>query len=258
MDKKYIAGKKIIVALLFALFSIGLMYGVSVIFKTATFISDTGGLSTFASMFGTLYGIVVAFVIFEVWSQFNRTSGLVDKEASGLERLFRLTLYINDNKLAAKMKTVIKNYANLVSKEQFQKLACGLRDTKSGHAFREIVKVIKEIKFGDEKDPIVFQDIVEHYCHLSETRTERINQSLARLPYLLKVFLYASSFLTLVIFIFMPFANIFYGFLTTGTLAFIIAMVFQLINDLDNPFDGFWIITPEPFDRAIKHIEEDY
>jgi hypothetical protein len=35
-------------------------------------------------------------------------------------------------------------------------------------------------------------------------------------------------------------------------------MIFQLVEDLDNPFVGHWNITPEPFERAMKHIEEDY
>jgi len=35
-------------------------------------------------------------------------------------------------------------------------------------------------------------------------------------------------------------------------------MIFQIIEDLDNPFVGHWNLTPEPFARALKHIEEDY
>lgn len=72
------------------------------------------GPSAFLSVFGTLYGILAAVVVFEVWTQYNHTSELVDKEAQRLERLFRLTLYFRDPKLTDKMKDAIKNYANLV------------------------------------------------------------------------------------------------------------------------------------------------
>jgi hypothetical protein len=46
--------------------------------------------------------------------------------------------------------------------------------------------------------------------------------------------------------------------LSVFTIAFLQAMIFNIIEDLDNPFAGHWTLTPEPFARALKHIEEDY
>ena len=256
--KTKMVSKKLAISILFASLACIIMYGFRFFFKTDLFISDSGGISSFASVFGTLYGIMVAFVIFEVWSQFNKTSSLVDREGTSLERLFRLTLYIKDKGLSQRMKKAIKHYTDLVITDQFPKLAKGERTNESSKAFREISKVIHNINPKSERDHIVFQDIVDNYGQLSDIRVERINQSLAKLPHLLKVFLWSSSLFTLIIFITMPFSNMFYGFLTTGALAFIIVMVFQIIEDLDNPFVGFWTLSTEPFERAIKHIEEDY
>lgn len=52
-----------------------------------------------------------------------------------------------------------------------------------------------------------------------------------------------------------PSANIYFSFLASGALSFIIGMIFQLVEDLDNPFVGHWNITPEPFERVLKHIK---
>lgn len=62
-------------------------------FHTELFLDDVSGLGSFLSVFGTLYGILAAFVVFEVWSQYNRISALIEKEAQALEQLFRLSLY---------------------------------------------------------------------------------------------------------------------------------------------------------------------
>ena len=35
-------------------------------------------------------------------------------------------------------------------------------------------------------------------------------------------------------------------------------MIYQLVEDLDNPFAGHINVTTEPFERALRHIEEDY
>jgi hypothetical protein len=156
------------------------------------------------------------------------------------------------------MKARILSYANMVIAGRFQKLSQGSRNVENGKEFRKIFQVINQIKFDDDHDQVAFDHLMGHYGQLSEIRTARITQSLARLPFILKAFVYIASFLGLGLFVLMLFANMYYGFVCTGGLAFIMAMVAQLIEDLDNPFSGNWNITPEPFERALQHIENDY
>lgn len=245
-------------SLIFALISAVAMYLVRMYFHTEAYLSDIGGIQTFFGVFGILYGIMAAFVVFEVWNQYNEASGLIDKEAQGLERLYRLTLYFRDEKFTKDMLTIIKHYTLNVIEGKFQTLGGGQRNVENGKLFRKIADVIREIKFDDNHDAIVYDHILEHYGQLGLTRTERINKSLQRMPVLLKAFIYVSSGLIMTVFIILPFANPVYGMLSTFGLGFVLVMVYQLIEDLDNPFVGNWNISPEPFERALKHIEEDY
>lgn len=233
-------------------------YFIRLFFHTDQYLSDVSGLSAFLSVFGTLYGILTAFVVFEVWSQYNHVSELIDKEGQGLERLYRLTLYFRDDALTARMKAAISHYATLVAEGKFHTLGEGGRNAANGIAFRKIFEIIRDIKFDDDHDSIVFEQILEHYGNLGQTRTERRNQSLNRLPTILKAFIYLSSFFALLAFLFMPFSQPLYAVLSVLTIAFLQAMIFQMIEDLDNPFVGQWTLTPEPFVRALQHIEEDY
>jgi hypothetical protein len=248
----------VIRSLLFALVAVVASYLFRVFFHTDTYLADVGGLSAFLSVFGTLYGILAAFVVFEVWNQYNHISELIDKEAQGLERLYRLTLYFRDDKLTAQVKNAIAEYADIIIEGKFGKLAAGLRNVDHGLAFRKMADIIRHVEFDDDHDSIVFEQIVEHYGNLGQIRTERLNQSLSRLPVLLKSFIYIASFFALATFVMMPFLNQYYGFLSVFIIGFLQAMIFQIIEDLDNPFVGHWNLTPEPFARALKHIEEDY
>jgi hypothetical protein len=245
-------------SLLFAVVAAILNYLARRLFHTDLYITDVGGLSAFLSVFGTLYGILAAFVVFEVWTQYNRISELIDKEAQGLERLYRLTLYFRDEELTAKMKAAIETYVHLVIKGRFEKLGAGERNIENGVAFRKVAEVIRNTQFDDDHDSIVFGQLLEHYGNLGQIRTERQNQSLSRLPSLLKLFIYIASFFALFTFVFMPFSNPFYGVLAAAIIGFLQAMVFQIIEDLDNPFVGQWNLTPQSFERALKHIENDY
>ncbi len=228
------------------------------LFHTGDFLADLGGIGAFLTVFGTLYGILAAFIVFEVWNQFNQISKLIDKEAQGIERLYRLTLYFRDEKLTTTMKAAITEYVNLVVDGKFKMIAKGGRNKVTGVSFRKIADIIRHIVFNDDHDSIVFDHILDHYGELAQIRTERLNQSLTRLPSLLKNFIYISSFFALVVFLFMPFENQYYALLSVTITAFLQSMIFHIIEDLDNPFVGHWNLTPEPFARALLHIEEDY
>ena len=249
--------KKIIIACITAACALGAMYLGRVFLNTQAFVSDTGGLSAFTSVYGTLYGILLAFIIFEVWNQFNKTSELLDQEALGLERLFALSLDFRDKQFAARMKKRIQAYIQLVTKD-FDALGKGQRPKESSKAFRKIAQQLRKITFDDDHDQTVFRSIIEQYGRLAEVRAARINQSLARLPVMLKVFLYLSSFFTVAIAVLMPFANSYYGVLTVIALVVTMTLALQIVVDLDNPFAGVWVVTPEPFERTLQHIENDY
>ncbi len=248
----------IIRSLLFALAAAIFSFLFRIFFHTDLFLSDVGGLSAFLSVFGTLYGILAAFVVFEVWTQYNHTSELIEKEAQGLERLFRLTLYFRDDKLTQTMKSAIEDYTSEVIEGKFKNLGSGERGKVTAQKFRRIADVIRNINFDDDHDSLVFSQILEHYGDMGQIRTERLNQSLTRLPILLKLFIYIASFFALLTFIAMPFSNLYYGMVSVLIIGFLQAMIFQIIEDLDNPFKGHWNLTPEPFARSLKHIEEDY
>ncbi|KKT72892.1 MAG: hypothetical protein UW69_C0077G0005 [Microgenomates group bacterium GW2011_GWA2_44_7] len=229
-----------------------------ILFHTQDFIVDVGGLGAFVTVFGTLYGIMAAFVVFEVWGQYNTTSELIDSEAAGLERMYRMTLYLNDKQVEKSMKAVIAKYANLVIKGKFSKLGTAMRNPETGKVFREIFAVIRSIKFDDKRDPTVFPMLVEQGGKLSDTRVKRLNQSMTRLPRILKMFFYSSSLFVLLTFLIMPFAQIGFQIFITSVITFLIFLTIQLVEDLDNPFIGHFNLTPEPFERALRHIEEDY
>jgi len=242
----------------FSLFAVFVTYLSRIYLHTDVFIVDASGLGAFLSVFGTLYGILAAFVVFEVWNQYNHISELVDKEAQGLERLYRLTVYFRDDALLARMKSAIGEYASKVIQGKFQQLGSGHRNVETGLAIRRISEILRDIEFDDDHDSIIFDQVVKHYGELTQIRTERTNQSLARLPVLLKTFIYLASAFALITFVFMPFSSPYYAYLSVMVIAFLQAMIFHIIEDLDNPFIGHWNLTPEPFERALKHIEEDY
>lgn len=245
-------------ALLFALLMAGVYYLLRTVFHTDSFFPEASALSGFLTMFGALFGILTAFVIFEVWEQYNIISELIDKEAQSLEQLYGLVLYFRDPKLNTEMRAAIQEYAQLIIDGQFHALGQRERSAKTSSAFERIAGLIRHIQFNDDHDSAVFAQVLEHYRELAQTRSERLSKSLRRLPILLKSFIYIASFFTLLIFSFMPFSTPQYGVLAMLVISFQQAMIFFIIEGLDNPFVGHWRLSPEPFERTLQHIEGNY
>lgn len=245
-------------ALLFAIAMSGLFALLRHWFETETFFPETSALNGFLTVFGSLYSILTAFVILEVWKQYNNISELIDQEAQGLEQLYGLTVYFRDEKMTAEMKKAIQEYASILIDGQFRKLGSRDRTTRSSKAFERIAEIISHVHFNDDHDSVVFNQVLEHYRQLAWTRTERITKSVRRLPILLKSFIYIASFFTLMTFSFMPFTTSQYGALAMLVISFQQIMIFFIIEGLDNPFVGHWALTPEPFEQMLKHLDGNY
>jgi len=83
---------------LWVIFSLSVLFLFRFSVDGQKFLIDAGGISGFASIFGALWGILVAFIIFTVWSQFNNTSTYIESEANALKQLYRLTLCLKNQK----------------------------------------------------------------------------------------------------------------------------------------------------------------
>src|SRR5687768_13370665 len=148
-----VLGKSLVVTLV----TMGVMYVARQFASTDMYITDIGWLfGSLVTALGTLYGIMSAFIVFEVWNKYNKTSELIDKEALGLEQLSNLTHYLRDQKLSLAMTKGITNYANLIVQSKLKSLLGGSRQEKIEDAFSRIGEVIKNIKFDDDHDAIVF------------------------------------------------------------------------------------------------------
>lgn len=242
-------------SILITLIAVAIMYFARGSFSSSAFISDTGWLfGSLVSAVGTLYGIMAAFIVFEVWSKYNKTSELIDQEALGLEQLSHLTLHFRDSKLSLKMNQAIKDYTQLVVESKLKSLVGGKREDRTENSFYKIGEIIRNIKFDDDHDSIVFDHVLSEYRNLSQVRIQRLNQNVTHLPPLLKVFLYVGSVILIGAFIAVPFNNIFYSVIAIGSIGFIVSMIIQLVEDLDDPTGGHWSLTSEPFKKVLKQI----
>ena len=59
------------------------------------FLEDIGGIGWLLGVVGTIYTLVAAFTMVEVWNQFNNTSSLISREAKTIVSIWNYTDYLN-------------------------------------------------------------------------------------------------------------------------------------------------------------------
>ncbi len=254
---KTIVTKYLLKTFLIVIISLGILLIFRFFLDEQKFLIDAGGISGFASMFGALYGIIAAFILYTVWSQFNNTSSYIDAEANALKQLYRLAFCLKNERVAKEIEEAIKNYTKLVIEVGFKAVAAGQRDPETSEAFHQIFLKLRQIDINGEKDQLVYDRILEQFKELSDARTKRLTESLTRLPKPLRTFLLLSSLAVILTFSFPIFQNLSVAIFVMAVLSGSIGLLLQVIFDLDNPFDGYWNLTPKSFRRFLEFLEKE-
>ncbi|MCX6727301.1 MAG: DUF4239 domain-containing protein [Candidatus Saccharibacteria bacterium] len=226
--------------------------------STSNYSQELGSISNIIALFGVLFGLLLAFVVFEAWKQFTDLGNSIIQEATGCERLFRTYRYLRDSKKEAEFKKVVISYLNCIVEDNFESNATGKRSPKASTAFREISHSINDIDFNDDHDSVVFGQLLDDYSDLSEVRNTRIGQATTRLPDILKGLVELLLIVVQGMVVIMPFNNTLYQAYFSFALFFFLGLLRFLILDLDNPFKGYWNQTTDEYKRVIGSLEKNY
>lgn len=216
--------------------------------------NDLSNLSSYTGAIATIYTLIIAFIIVEVWSQFNSISTFLASESKALTSIWNYTDYLNDKKIDSKMRKALVEYVKAVTTREKDKAAIGERSKHPSKELVSILRVIDSVKFNDDRDAAVFPNLVDSFESLSSSRSERIDASTNRIPPFLSLLFQVLSVLTLLFFMFVRFESLLVGAFAIAVLSLVISTAYLLVDDMDNPFDGFWNVDYSPLLEAKEYI----
>lgn len=218
------------------------------------FLEDIGGVGWLLGVVGTIYTLVAAFTMVEVWSQFNNTSNLISREAKSIISIWNYIEYLNDKKIDRSMQKVLTGYLERCMSVEHDQASKAVRPIQSSVEFLAILKVIDQISFNDARDVAVFPVLIQAYEDLSTIRSDRIEAGVTRLPGMIKIFFIALSLMLMVSYILVGYVHLPLFIIHTIFGASIISLTYKIILDLDNPFDGYWNLDYSALTQAKEHI----
>ncbi len=205
---------------------------------------------------GGIYAVLLAFVVYVVWGQFNDARGHVEREAAALVDLHRTASGLpSDSRIAIQKE--LRTYVDAVLVDEWNAMAKGDEPTieRVGERLDSVWIMIHRCQPASECQHTVYSEVLSRFNDLSDVRTSRLVAARTRIPLALKILLYAGALITIMSLYFLAFDQLWIHASVTAALAGAIAHILYIIIDLDDAFAGDWQVDKTPFLRARKSFE---
>lgn len=200
---------------------------------------------------GTVYAVLLAFIVVTVWQNFDKSNLNVKKEADCL-----IDLYIDAEAFSPSFKeetrALLNNYANVVVNDEWSVITKGELSPRAQEAVRKLCLLYSNYLPKNSTELTFFQESVRHLNELGELRLMRLMDSRTGIHPLLWFVLIFGGVVTITFTFFFGTESLFAQMVMAVLLAIIISLVLFTILSLDYPFTGDIRISSEPFKLFLK------
>ena len=204
---------------------------------------------------GTVFGIILAFVVVILWQEYNKSMDLALKEGTEALELYQdLSLYPDQKQAASTMKELI-NFSNLVVKDEYPAVAQMKTSPITEQALNKLRIEVMHIDPQTRQEQILYTKLVRDLENLSKLRQERLADMESSLPGIFWGALIVGVTITMTFSILFGAENVGLHSLLASMLAVILATAFFLIIELDYPFTGNLSAKPKNYIKMLHSIE---
>jgi hypothetical protein len=206
---------------------------------------------------GTIYAVLLAFVVFVVWTQFNDARQYVEREANELLDLFRTAGALPASH-RARVRAALAEYVDAVLTREWPAMVCG--DSKVFHEVGTLLDRVWDsfVDFDPRGDAqsAIYGQLLARANDLSDVRANRLTTACLRVPLALRVFLHTGAFMTIGSMYLFAVESWGLHALMVGAMAGMLSHLLYIIRDLDNCFDGEWQVPRVAFERVQRYFAE--
>jgi hypothetical protein len=229
-------------------------------FRQVVSVADLGGstneVGNYLQTVGGIYAVLLAFVVYVVWGQFNEARGFCDREAAALVDLHRTSSGLPAATRDDIQKT-LRDYLDAVLTDEWKAMAHSDEATieRVGERLDHVWLAIHRCKPSSECQHTMYGEVLSRFNDLMDLRTSRLSAARARIPLAMKILLYTGALIVVGSMYLLAFEKVWVHALVTAALAGAIAHVLFLIVDLDDAFAGDWQVPKGAFVRARRQCE---
>jgi len=218
--------------------------------------SSSDAVGNFMQTVGGIYAVLLAFIVYVVWGQFNDARTFVEREAASLIALHRTAGGLPAG-TQHEIQSALESYAKDVL--IFEWAAITRRDEEGiervGSHLDHVWTAIHACQPANDCQYAVYSEVLSRFNDLSDVRTSRLASARAHIPMLMKLLMYLGAFIVTSAIFLVAVDRFWVHAIMTGALAGAVAHILYLIHDLDEAFSGLLQISKAPFERALRTVE---
>jgi hypothetical protein len=229
---------------------LGLM-GFRAIAPAADLLGSSDELGTYLQTVGGIYAVLLAFVVYVVWGQYNDTRSVVDREAAVLADLYRTACGLPSDSRTT-IQAGLRSYLQAVVRDEWPAMASHDAAVleRVGHQLDTVWLAIHRCTPRDTCQQTAYSEVLSRFNDLTDLRTGRLTAAESRIPLAMRILLYAGAVIVVGSMYLIWIPALWVHGLATAALAGAIAHILYLIVDLDDAFSGDWQVSFAPFTRA--------
>jgi Protein of unknown function (DUF4239) len=208
--------------------------------------ADAEGINSLISLIGSIYAVVFAFVIFVIWGQFTGVEEAAQRECTLLNDLLRFAQYLDPDTNRA-VRRAVSEYARKVANSEWHSLGERHKDKQAEQCFAVLINTVVRATPPNPSEHLSHQRLIDIARKLAEQRDERIARSLTRIPPTLLLLVRTMVIALLLLVFTYPFHSWIVGAACFSTVAIVLFFSNLVMTDTDNPFDGVFNVSPQPF-----------
>ena len=204
---------------------------------------------------GTVYAVLLAFVVYVVWSQFNDARLQIEREANEILDLYRTAKGFPE---AARvhLQQHLQRYTEAVLTEEWRAMAIGDEACieRTSRILDQAWDGLKSFEPGSECHGALFEEALSRFNDLSDLRTARLTGARQRIPYAMRLLLYFGAAILIASMWLFAVESFAVHAIITGAMAGALSHVLYLIADLDDCFAGDWQVSKAAFVRVQRYM----
>jgi hypothetical protein len=207
------------------------------------------------SVLGTIYAVILGFMLYTAWTNFGAAELNTDLEANALRNIYRLAEGLPAPQ-RAQLEMQTRAYAEAVINQDWPMMARGQIPEGSHEINERLWTTLVSVKASSSSESAAADHALSELSALTLHRRTRLLQSVSRLPGIFWAVLLVGGALTLVSASMFasaqPRMRTFLVFSTT----LLVTLVMLAIADVDRPFRGWVHVSNYAFVRAREYMPE--
>ncbi len=204
--------------------------------------------------YGLLYAVLIAFVVFINWSDFNSAQSQFYAESNRISNLFHIVQGFPEPERTDLMKSIYE-YVDVINKSEIPEISSGNYSYEHNPAYNKLWKALLSLNEKQIQNPIIYDKALDELNKISESRRLRYFYIGNRVPGLIWIVLIAGCLMSFSFSFFFGIKARFPYFFLAVAFTFINIIMLYLIFVLDNPYEGVNAISYDTMEKVQVHIK---